>query len=94
MSKVDTATSGEHVDCIRSFVLRASRATAGQQCAIEELDPQFLLSFKEVQLDLVVAVGDSTKSKILEISFGISRLPPKFQHYTQMMISWELKSIH
>jgi tRNA (guanine-N7-)-methyltransferase len=50
---VDGATPEKHFDRIRSFVLRAGRTTAGQQRAIEELGPQFLLSFKEVPLDFL-----------------------------------------
>ena len=59
-------------DRIRSFVLRAGRTTAGQQKAIDELGPQFLIPFQEGLLDLGVAFGGSTNPKILEIGFGLS----------------------
>ena len=58
-------------DRIRSFVLRAGRTTAGQQRAIEELGPQFLLPYQTSHLDLVGAFQGSIKPKILEIGFGM-----------------------
>ena len=74
---MDSPTPEKHFDRIRSFVLRAGRTTAGQQRAIEELGPQFLLSFKEAPLDLVSAFGGSTKPKILEIGFGMGETTAK-----------------
>jgi tRNA (guanine-N7-)-methyltransferase len=74
---VDSPTPEKHFDRIRSFVLRAGRTTAGQQRAIEELGPKFLLSFKEAPLDLVSAFGGSTKPKILEIGFGMGETTAK-----------------
>lgn len=56
---------------IRSFVLRAGRTTSGQQRAIDELGPKYLLPFQEKILDLVEAFQGSTKPKILEIGFGM-----------------------
>ena len=56
---------------IRSFVLRAGRTTAGQQRAMEELGPQFLLPFQETVLDLQQAFNGSSHPKILEIGFGM-----------------------
>ena len=64
-------------DRIRSFVLRAGRTTAGQQRAMDELGPQFLLSFKDAPLNLVEAFGGSTKPKILEIGFGMGETTAK-----------------
>ena len=58
-------------DRIRSFVLRAGRTTAGQQRAIVELGPQYLLPFQEKILDLVSAFEGSSRPKILEIGFGM-----------------------
>ena len=58
-------------DRIRSFVLRAGRTTGGQQRAIEELGPKFLIPFQETILNLEQAFGDSTNPKILEIGFGM-----------------------
>ena len=74
---MDSPTPEKHFDRIRSFVLRAGRTTAGQQRAIEELGPKFLLSFKEAPLDLVSAFGGSTKPKILEIGFGMGETTAK-----------------
>ena len=62
---------------IRSFVLRAGRTTAGQQRAIEELGPQFLIPFQDAILNLQAAFGGSTKPKILEIGFGMGETTAK-----------------
>ena len=62
---------------IRSFVLRAGRTTAGQQRAIEELGPKFLLPYQGKTLDLVDAFQGSTKPKILEIGFGMGETTAK-----------------
>ena len=56
---------------IRSFVLRAGRTTAGQQRAIDDLGPRFLIPYQEKTLNLAHAFADSTKPKILEIGFGM-----------------------
>jgi tRNA (guanine-N7-)-methyltransferase len=60
-----------HFDRIRSFVLRAGRLTAGQQRAIVELGPQFLIPFQKSTLDLQRAYSGSSRPKILEIGFGM-----------------------
>jgi len=62
---------------IRSFVLRAGRTTAGQQRAIEELGPQFLIPYQDENLDLVKVFNGSTKPKILEIGFGMGETTAK-----------------
>jgi tRNA (guanine-N7-)-methyltransferase len=62
---------------IRSFVLRAGRTTAGQQRAIEELGPQFLLPYQASTLNLIEAFGGSNKPKILEIGFGMGETTAK-----------------
>lgn len=64
-------------DRIRSFVLRAGRTTAGQQRAIDELGPQFLLPFQEKVLDLQQAFNGSSRPKILEIGFGMGETTAK-----------------
>ena len=56
---------------IRSFVLRAGRTTAGQQRALEELGPKYLIPFQNTVLDLSVAFHGSANPKILEIGFGM-----------------------
>ena len=69
--------SDKHFDRIRSFVLRAGRITAGQQRAINELGPQFLIPFRENILDLQKAFSDSSNPKILEIGFGMGEATAK-----------------
>lgn len=64
-------------DRIRSFVLRAGRTTAGQQRAMEELGPQFLLPYQASPLNLVDAFQGSTNPKILEIGFGMGETTAK-----------------
>jgi tRNA (guanine-N7-)-methyltransferase len=64
-------------DRIRSFVLRAGRTTAGQQRAIEELGPQFLILFQGHVLDLQQVFGGSSRPKILEIGFGMGETTAK-----------------
>ncbi|MDZ4055632.1 MAG: hypothetical protein U1D69_01490, partial [Polynucleobacter sp.] len=69
---------------MRSFVLRAGRLTAGQQRALDELGPQFLVPFTEQPLDWAAAFGGATgdatgdaivtcatRPRILEIGFGM-----------------------
>ena len=73
-------TSGaaeKRFDRIRSFVLRAGRTTAGQQRAIDELGPQYLLPFQEKTLDLIEAFQGSNSPKILEIGFGMGETSAK-----------------
>jgi tRNA (guanine-N7-)-methyltransferase len=69
--------SKKHFDRIRSFVLRAGRTTAGQQRAIDDLGPQFLLPFQETVLDLQQAFNGSSHPKILEIGFGMGETTAK-----------------
>ena len=69
--------SEKRFDRIRSFVLRAGRTTAGQQRAIEELGPQFLLPYQASNLNLIEAFQGSSKPKILEIGFGMGETTAK-----------------
>ena len=69
--------SSHPVERIRSFVLRAGRTTAGQQRAIDELGPQFLIPFQDGQIDLQGIFGGSNKPKILEIGFGMGETTAK-----------------
>lgn len=55
---------------IRSFVLRAGRMGSGQQKALEELGPQFVLPYLPEPLDLATAFQRQAP-KILEIGFGM-----------------------
>ena len=70
--------SGKRFDeRIRSFVLRAGRTTAGQQRAIDELGPQFLIPYQASNLNLNEAFHGSSKPKILEIGFGMGETTAK-----------------
>ncbi len=55
---------------IRSFVLRAGRMGSGQQKALEELGPRFILPYHPAELDLD-ATFQRSAAKILEIGFGM-----------------------
>jgi tRNA (guanine-N7-)-methyltransferase len=54
---------------VRSFVLRAGRATAGQQRALAELWPKYGVEFSPVPLDLQTLFGRAAP-RMLEIGFG------------------------
>ena len=69
--------SEKRFERIRSFVLRAGRVTSGQQRAIDELGPKFLIPYQDQQLDLVAAFQGSTRPKILEIGFGMGETTAK-----------------
>jgi tRNA (guanine-N7-)-methyltransferase len=74
----NSTTPGKRFDeRIRSFVLRAGRTTAGQQRAIDELGPQFLLRYQASNLNLTEAFQGSNKPKILEIGFGMGETTAK-----------------
>jgi tRNA (guanine-N7-)-methyltransferase len=80
-SKVGQPTSvgqADRTDRIRSFVLRAGRLTAGQQRALDDLGPQFLVPFQDQPFDWASAFASSnlgssggTRPRILEIGFGM-----------------------
>ena len=72
-----SSCSEKRYDRIRSFVLRAGRTTAGQQRAIEELGPQFLLPYQASLLNLSEAFNGSSNPKILEIGFGMGETTAK-----------------
>ncbi len=55
---------------IRSFVLRAGRMGSGQQKALDELGPRFVLPYAPEKLDLDV-VFQRPSDTILEIGFGM-----------------------
>lgn len=77
MSEDQEKKLDKRFDRIRSFVLRAGRTTAGQQRAIDELGPQFLIPFQEGVLNLVAAFDGSSQPKILEIGFGMGESTAK-----------------
>jgi tRNA (guanine-N7-)-methyltransferase len=77
-SQVSLVGKADRTDRIRSFVLRAGRLTAGQQRALEELGPQFLVPFQAQSFDWASAfthpVTGSTggpRPRILEVGFGM-----------------------
>jgi tRNA (guanine-N7-)-methyltransferase len=67
----------KHFERIRSFVLRAGRTTAGQQRAIDDLGPKYLIPFQEKVLNLVETFAGSPNPKILEIGFGMGETTAK-----------------
>ena len=77
-SHMSSVGRADRTDRIRSFVLRAGRLTAGQQRALDDLGPQFLLPFQHQAFDWASAFAhssagssDATRSRILEIGFGM-----------------------
>ena len=77
LHKLPLEKSENHLNRIRSFVLRAGRITAGQQRAIDDLGPQFLIPFQESVLDLQQVFSGSFRPKILEIGFGMGETTAK-----------------
>ena len=60
----------DHPRAIRSYVLRAGRMGTGQQKALEELGPRFMLPFEAQALDFPQVFGRSAPV-VLEIGFGM-----------------------
>ena len=56
---------------IKSFVMRAGRTTSGQQKAIDELGPVFVLPFSKEPIQLSTAFDQLPPTYILEIGFGM-----------------------
>jgi tRNA (guanine-N7-)-methyltransferase len=77
LHKLTLENSEKRFDRIRSFVLRAGRTTAGQQRAIDDLGPQFLVPFQDTVLNLPQAFNGSSHPKILEIGFGMGETTAK-----------------
>jgi len=63
----------EHPRRIRSFVRRAGRVTVGQDRALRELAPRYVLPFQSEPLDWDAAFGPKLKGApcVLEIGFGM-----------------------
>jgi tRNA (guanine-N7-)-methyltransferase len=75
---VSSVGQADRTDRIRSFVLRAGRLTAGQQRALDDLGPRFLVPFQNQPFDWASAFAHSssvssgaTRPRILEIGFGM-----------------------
>ena len=60
----------EHPRAIRSFVLRAGRMGTGQQRALAELGPKFVLPYQAQALDFAAVFGREAPV-VLEIGFGM-----------------------
>ncbi len=65
-----TAPDPDRRATVRSFVLRAGRMGPGQQRALKELGPRFLLPFTPQPLDLDATFGRHAPC-VLEIGFGM-----------------------
>ncbi|HWU98074.1 MAG TPA: tRNA (guanosine(46)-N7)-methyltransferase TrmB [Oxalicibacterium sp.] len=61
---------------IRSFVTRAGRVSTGQERALEELGPKFMLPYEKAPLDVAQAFGRSAPT-IFEIGFGMGETTAK-----------------
>jgi tRNA (guanine-N7-)-methyltransferase len=77
-SHASSVGQADRTDRIRSFVLRAGRLTAGQQRALDDLGPQFLLPFQHQPFNWTSAFAHSStassgeaRPRILEIGFGM-----------------------
>jgi tRNA (guanine-N7-)-methyltransferase len=77
-SHVSMVGQADRTDRIRSFVLRAGRLTAGQQRALDDLGPQFLVPFQHQPFDWASAFAHlsrgslgGTRPRIVEIGFGM-----------------------
>jgi tRNA (guanine-N7-)-methyltransferase len=55
---------------VRSFVLRAGRIGPGQQRALDELGPRFVLPYRDALLDFEAIFGRQAPT-VLEIGFGM-----------------------
>jgi len=62
----------EAAPAIRSFVLRAGRMGSGQQRAMDELGPRFIVPFTPSVLDLAATFGRDAPC-VLEIGFGMGQ---------------------
>jgi tRNA (guanine-N7-)-methyltransferase len=65
-----TSLPSQHPRAIRSYVLRAGRIGPGQQRALAELGPRFVLPFQATPLDFA-AVFERDAPTVLEIGFGM-----------------------
>jgi tRNA (guanine-N7-)-methyltransferase len=66
-----------HEQHIRSYVLRAGRLGPGQQRALAELGPRFVLPFQPTPLDVAASFG-RVAPVILEIGFGMGDATAQF----------------
>jgi tRNA (guanine-N7-)-methyltransferase len=73
-----SVVQADRTDRIRSFVLRAGRLTAGQQRALDDLGPQFLVPFEKQPFGWAatfshpsIDAASRPRPRILEIGFGM-----------------------
>ena len=78
VGQTSSVGQADRTDRIRSFVLRAGRLTAGQQRALDDLGPQFLVPFEKQPFDWGVTfshpstdAASKPRPRILEIGFGM-----------------------
>jgi tRNA (guanine-N7-)-methyltransferase len=78
VGQTSSVGQADRTDRIRSFVLRAGRLTAGQQRALDDLGPQFLVPFEKQPFDWANAFmhpginnPSRARPRILEIGFGM-----------------------
>ncbi|GMV75855.1 MAG: tRNA (guanine-N(7)-)-methyltransferase [Rubrivivax sp.] len=64
------ADGSPHHRSVRSYVLRAGRMGSGQERALAELGPRFVLPFQPRPLDFAAVFGRSAP-RVLEIGFGM-----------------------
>jgi tRNA (guanine-N7-)-methyltransferase len=69
-TSADATTAQPHHRRIRSFVTRAGRVSTGQQRAIDEFGPRFVVPFAPAQPDWDGIFG-RTAPRVLEIGFGM-----------------------
>ena len=78
VGQTSSVGQADRTDRIRSFVLRAGRLTAGQQRALDDLGPQFLVPFQKHPFDWKATfshpstdAASRSRPRILEIGFGM-----------------------
>ena len=69
-SQTDMQPDGTHHRTIRTFVMRAGRTTEGQERALKDLGPKFVLPFEHKMLDAPALFGREAPV-VLEIGFGM-----------------------
>jgi tRNA (guanine-N7-)-methyltransferase len=70
MNRTPTPLAPHPATAVRSYVLRAGRIGPGQQRALDELGPRFVLPFAARPLDIAAVFGREAPT-VLEIGFGM-----------------------
>jgi tRNA (guanine-N7-)-methyltransferase len=78
VGQTSSVGQADRTDRIRSFVLRAGRLTAGQQRALDDLGPKYLVPFERQPFDWKATfshpstdAASRSRPRILEIGFGM-----------------------